>query len=1011
MALFNVAALEALIPDPEAVRAAADTLLADANAIDATTQAAAEAWGRLQAPGVYAIDGSEVVFSAYRPITTASADLAADFTTMHGAASVYADEAAALKVRLESVKARISSFLGRIAGDDEWNKDEDLVNEQYNLTSDLNSIAADLSAAERVFANALNALHGGPEFVEASENGPGEGQVEYGFSRDSLNTAAAAGDVPWASPTEWDKPWYRDVGDAIGSFAKGVWSGVTGTITGLGNMIGFGGQEAFEQTWKGLGQLATDLAIVAVPGVSAVMAATGNGQRVQQAGENLIAVGKAAVHWDEWKTDPAYAAGAASFDLAAILLTAGAGATAKVGSVASKVADAAASGSRVGRALEVSGLGSAANTTVRIAEAAERLKIDTARFAVNAGQGAMQTGRAVVGTIGETTAAARSAVQHGLQQMDNALANAGQRMFPENRLVPAGSGHQGSGSWNAADSSRGGTGAVRTAPVNDLDRAPAHRDTAVPAGPHDSRSAYPAAAGSSHPDSVGSGARPAPAVVDPATGRGGATPPEKPDTQQADTQRAGAAASSSPEKPGQGSRADGEPGTGRPTDGNPEERVPAMAGAERAAAGTDTTMDLTARTDLADGGARPREVVDSVDSPTTSAPTTSAPTTAGHGTDSAFADAGGSDRAAGPIGTQASGEGLRVLPDERGARGSGPDGGHSDLDGAEDGRPGADANGPDKTDGGDGSHDRNPPEERDDRPGRAIKDETGQPVEVRFRDGTRIAVDFPIDTPPGNILDDLKPTLDAIGRDEDWLRGIVEREVEDLSTEDLQALMELRHSIPAPGPDTVMQKVIDGPDPMSRHSFDPGNNSFNDLFNGGARDPRSAGGFISRASDAADLRTPQDVYRALRLDYENTRFFDHNERAVYAIQFRPGDDAREILVPDRRAQEELVKRGIVPADSSGNPYPEPHAQKDGYPNTGHGSTASTVEDSKVIPEYSVAYDRDVDRMDWGVEYQHGSVIWEINKSGERVLVAIFDANRKAGDGEYGEWRRVLSSVG
>lgn len=434
------------MPEPEEVRSAAKALLDGATAIHTITEAAAHSWGKLQSPEVYAIDRAEVVFSAYRPITTASGDLADDFGTLDKAANTYADEAAALKARLAAAKADAAAFNRKTAGDDDWNKDQDLYDEQLAITGELNSIAADLSTAERNFANALTAIYGGDKYVETSQEGPGAGEVEYGHSRDSLNAASMEGNVPWAHPREYDKPWYQDVGDAVGSFAKGVWSGVTGTITGLGNMVGLGGPEAFAQTWKGLGKLAMDVAIVSVPGVSLALVASGNGQKVKDAADELLAVGKAAIHWDEWKSDPAYAAGASTFDLASILLTAGAGATAKVGSVASKVSDVAATGSKVGKVMDFSGLGKAADVTIKVTDFAEKLKIDTTRFAAQTGSEAFEAGKSALGRLGSNGpdvddaagAAAKPAGRVPVQGLDDAPAGSGTRTLPDQQAPVSG---------------------------------------------------------------------------------------------------------------------------------------------------------------------------------------------------------------------------------------------------------------------------------------------------------------------------------------------------------------------------------------------------------------------------------------------------------------------------------------------------------------------------------------------------------------------------------------------
>ncbi|MCC9194061.1 hypothetical protein LOC59_10465 [Arthrobacter sp. zg-Y916] len=445
---IDIAAFEAVLPDPEAIRAAAAALVSAVGDVVDTAEESSAAWSHLQSPDVYDIAGSEVVFNAFRPVTTSAGDLDSDVGTVDKAVLAYADTVDALKVRLDAVKADAANFFSRTRGrsQDDWDDDEGLIQAEQNIIGDLNLLYADLQEAQRVCANAISAIYGGPSYVLTTEEGAGTGEVEFGFSGEQLDAAAVEGNVPWGQPTEWDKPWYRDAWDGVASFGKGVWSGITGTVTGLGNMVGLGGGEAFAQTWKGLGALATNLAIMTSPVVQVALLASGNGDRVRQAGDELLAVGKAAIHWDEWQTDPAYAAGATSFDLASILLTAGAGATAKVGSVAGKIGDIANASGKVSAVVNASGIGKVGAVTVKITDAAQAFKINAITTVVD-------TSRVTVGKVGAAWQAAdqfvidssksaldsgRAALNSALNKVDTVLANAGHGRFGTPALAGAG---------------------------------------------------------------------------------------------------------------------------------------------------------------------------------------------------------------------------------------------------------------------------------------------------------------------------------------------------------------------------------------------------------------------------------------------------------------------------------------------------------------------------------------------------------------------------------------------
>lgn len=764
MPVFDVSALEAIMPEPEEVRTAAKSLLNSATAIQSITENAAQSWGKLQAPDVYVIDGAEVVFSAFRPIQRASRDFADDFGTLDAAANVFADAVVDLKARLADVKARAAALNQKAAGDDEWTKDQDLVAEQDSITNELNTISADLRAHERTFAQSISDMYNGHEYVEYSENGPAEGQFEHGIPRDVLNAAAAEGHVPWAHPRAFDKPWYRDAGDAYWAYTKAFYGAGADTVLGLAGLVGLRGGDTFVQSWTGVGTLAHDLFIVTGAGLPFMMA-TGQEQKVKDSAGNLLDIAKETIHLDEWKTDPASALGATAFDVVTAVGTGGVGAAVKGTSVAGKAGS----------------------------------MVDDAGDAGKVGKGGGAPSKGRMADLVESTLARGADAAHEIKVKIDDIKK------------------------TVIEHAHGAADKAHDAAKNTLGRL------GIGPGQH---------------------------LVD----ADGATP-SKADSDTRST----------------GNKSTDEFGVGALPDDN-----------EHAGSGPSTPEDVGPKAGEADGGEKD-------------------------------------------------------------------------------------------------------PKKWDDRPGLTANDASGQLTEVLFPNGTKIPVNYPIQTPRGDLIEELRPTLESIGKDEAWLRGTIAKDVDQLSTEDLQSLLELRHAVPPLSPDTLMQKVIDS-------------DTLDSLVNGTNTYGHTAGGFISRASDVADLRTPEDVYNALRLDYQDTPYLPNNDKPVYAVQFRAGDDLEDIRIPDARAQDALRKEGFDAADSTGRPYPEPHPDLNYDPNKGHGWTGSKVEHSKLIPEYQV-------QKGTGVPYEHGDVIWEINKSGKRVLAAIFDKYMIRPDGESGMWRRVTGPGG
>uniref|UniRef100_UPI003D714DB6 ADP-ribosyltransferase n=1 Tax=Streptomyces sp. bgisy153 TaxID=3413793 RepID=UPI003D714DB6 len=229
----------------------------------------------------------------------------------------------------------------------EWDYDEDKVEEHNQLRDDITATVAAFWAAERTCHNKITGIWGGTQMVAGDGS---ERKDQYGFNAEDMKNAK----LPWGDPVEERHHWY-EAGHWIKSF---VWDGlivdgIWGTIKGLGTLVGFGGWEAMGQAWKGLAQLATGLAISAIPGVGTAFWLLPDDKLPSWIRDSRTAMketGKALVAWDEWGKNPGRAAGAVTFNVVTTVLTGGAGAgvsgAGKAGAVA-KVLSAAGKAGKV----------------------------------------------------------------------------------------------------------------------------------------------------------------------------------------------------------------------------------------------------------------------------------------------------------------------------------------------------------------------------------------------------------------------------------------------------------------------------------------------------------------------------------------------------------------------------------------------------------------------------------------------------------------------------------------
>ncbi|AXE88400.1 hypothetical protein [Streptomyces sp. Go-475] len=292
---------------------------------------------------------AEQLFATTKPVKEKADAFADDLEKVSGALSSYATEIRPLVAKLKQLKADAAAFVSSVKDDDEWEYDEDKVDEHNKLRDDITATVAAFWAAERTCHNKITALWGGTQMVAGDGS---DKKNQYGFNAEDMKNAK----LPWGDPVEEKHKWY-EVGHWVKSF---VWDGlivdgIWGTIKGLGTLVGFGGWEAMGQAWKGLAQLATGLAITAIPGAQAWFWTASDKDMPSWLRDSRTAMketGKALVAWDQWGKNPARAAGAVTFNVLTTVFTGGAGAAASGAGKAGAVAKALSVAGKAGRVID-----------------------------------------------------------------------------------------------------------------------------------------------------------------------------------------------------------------------------------------------------------------------------------------------------------------------------------------------------------------------------------------------------------------------------------------------------------------------------------------------------------------------------------------------------------------------------------------------------------------------------------------------------------------------------------
>ncbi|MGW5213819.1 hypothetical protein ACWEQO_22115 [Streptomyces sp. NPDC004051] len=263
----------------------------------------------------YTAPEAEALFATTRPVMDGAEVFATKLETVADALDTYAVEARPLAKRLEQLKTDALAFTRSVEGDDDWTEDEKKVERNQRLINDVTATQFAFQEAERLAADKISAVVGGPRFVADDGSGLVErGTVRYGFELDLLEEAEQ---LPWGTPEEqtyeaWSWGWFGH--GAKSFFWDGIYKdGIEAGVEGLWALASGDGE-----AWSGLKDVVTGIGLYTMTPYDAFMDwAVGPDEesedevRAKQAAKEF---GKALVAWDMWQENPTRAAGTVVFN-------------------------------------------------------------------------------------------------------------------------------------------------------------------------------------------------------------------------------------------------------------------------------------------------------------------------------------------------------------------------------------------------------------------------------------------------------------------------------------------------------------------------------------------------------------------------------------------------------------------------------------------------------------------------------------------------------------------------
>lgn len=190
------------------------------------------------------------------------------------------------------------------------------------------------------------------------------------------------------------------------------------------------------------------------------------------------------------------------------------------------------------------------------------------------------------------------------------------------------------------------------------------------------------------------------------------------------------------------------------------------------------------------------------------------------------------------------------------------------------------------------------------------------------------------------FIDLLPDLLKKEGLTMDDFHYMMQKNVNALTEAEKAQLARIRNAMPKPDANTVMQKVIPTDDI--------------ELYVLG--DYSGVRGSVSVASDTKHLKTFEDYYHGLRLDYEKTKFY-LSKNSCGVIRFTSDEVPTNIFIPTSNDWE--------------------------YPFTAHGFTSGN-NGRLGVPEWNLVKEVDI---------KEGAEIWEVFNDGTEKLRAIYNGGK------------------
>ncbi len=319
------------LPAPDALDSQGQALAASGNAVHSGVNDAARSWAGLSS--AYEAPEAGQVLTAFNPVFSRSQDLANLTSNAASVLAAYADRARELKQRINTLRAEVHALDELIGGNDDWHSNLKIVDQHRNTMDKASALAQAILDSDATCATALAALTGGqsyaPPAIPRANLNSSTDFISNGFThiQHYLGNDEKLPDLPWGPPNIS----VRLAGPA--SAAQGFTSALIGAGQGLHTLLLTTDTAKQVQAWQGM------FAIGAAALTTKAVIDRGFRDTSEEdinAVLTTVNVAKETIHYDEWGTNPGYAIGATTFDVAT-LLAGGAGVGVKAGSTAGKL--------------------------------------------------------------------------------------------------------------------------------------------------------------------------------------------------------------------------------------------------------------------------------------------------------------------------------------------------------------------------------------------------------------------------------------------------------------------------------------------------------------------------------------------------------------------------------------------------------------------------------------------------------------------------------------------------